>query len=291
MRIVTARRIACAALAWPALAEAHASDPGSTPETAILAALAVTAALYGIGAVRLLRRTHQRRMHRRRAVAFAIGWLCLAGALVSPLHAAAARSFAAHMLEHEILMLAAAPAIVLARPLGAFAWSLPRSWLDALGRGTRSPGWLALWRGATEPVAATTLQIVALWAWHAPAPFDLALTHAGWHAMQHASFLATALLFWTSMLDEHRLQARPGTAVACLFATALVSGALGALMAISRSPWYESYAAMGITPQGLTPGEDQQLAGLLMWIPGGLVHTIAALAIAARALAGEEERA
>jgi cytochrome c oxidase assembly factor CtaG len=291
MRSVTARRIALAALAWPALADAHASEAGPASETAILAALAVAAALYAIGAIRLLHRTQQRRMHRRRAVAFAIGWLCLAGALVSPLHAAGARSFAAHMLEHEMLMLAAAPALVLARPLGTFAWSLPRSWLDALGRGTRSRGWTLLWHGATEPVAATTLQIVALWAWHAPLPFDLALEHPGWHAIQHMSFLATALLFWTSMLDEHRLQSRPGTAIACLFATALVSGALGALMAISRSPWYEAYASMGITPAGLTPAEDQQLAGLLMWIPGGLVHTVAALAIAARALAGEQERA
>ncbi|MDB5816511.1 MAG: hypothetical protein JWQ11_151, partial [Rhizobacter sp.] len=97
------------------------------------------------------------------------------------------------------------------------------------------------------------------------------------------SFLVSALLFWTAMLHRtagHSMSsATRGVAALCLFATSIVSGALGALMAISQSPWYDGYARLGMTPFGLTPAEDQQVAGLLMWIPGGLVHALVALAL------------
>ncbi|MGO4704088.1 cytochrome c oxidase assembly protein [Dyella sp. 2RAB6] len=102
--------------------------------------------------------------------------------------------------------------------------------------------------------------------------------------------MLTALLFWSSMLDETRMRHHPMTAVVGLFFTALVSGALGALMAFSASPWYAGYARLGMTPFGLTPVEDQQLAGLLMWIPGGVIHAAAALAIIARLLRGAPKR-
>jgi cytochrome c oxidase assembly factor CtaG len=75
-----------------------------------------------------------------------------------------------------------------------------------------------------------------------------------------------------------------GVTVLCLFATSVVTGALGALMAVSESPWYGPYAALGMTPYGLNPAQDQQMAGLLMWVPGGLVHAVAALVILAPAL-------
>jgi cytochrome c oxidase assembly factor CtaG len=96
------------------------------------------------------------------------------------------------------------------------------------------------------------------------------------------SFLVTALLFWHAVLDPRTRRHGSGAAILALFATATVGGALGALMALSSSPWYAAYAAMGMTPFGLAPIEDQQLAGLLMWVPGGLVHLAAALVLLAR---------
>jgi cytochrome c oxidase assembly factor CtaG len=77
---------------------------------------------------------------------------------------------------------------------------------------------------------------------------------------------------------------RADVSALCLFATSVVSGALGAMMAFSQSPWYPSYARLGLTPFGLSPAEDQQLAGLLMWIPGGAVHAAAALVAVAAVL-------
>jgi cytochrome c oxidase assembly factor CtaG len=288
---MSGRPVALAALLLPAAASAHeATDAGWTFDPWIVVPLVLAASLYALGASRILARSSIARVHRRRALWFAAGWLSLAGALVSPLHEAGERSFAAHMLEHEILMLVAAPMLVLARPLGTFAWALPRAAASAVGSLSRGRTFSTIWSALTAPVPATLMQSAALWLWHAPPLFELALARPGWHVVQHLSFFASALAFWTGVLDEHRLQKRPGVAIACLFATALTTGALGALMALSASPWYAAYRALGLTPEGLTPAEDQELAGLLMWIPGGLVHTAAALLIAFRLLSASRAR-
>jgi cytochrome c oxidase assembly factor CtaG len=117
--------------------------------------------------------------------------------------------------------------------------------------------------------------------------FDLALGSDAWHVAQHLSFVLSALLFWWAMLHG---RAGPLVAAACLFVTAMIGGGLGALMTLSNSPWYEGYAALGLTPAGLTPEQDQQLAGLIMWVPGGAWHLAAALWFLLRALRNMEAR-
>ncbi len=282
----------CLALgAWLVCGAAEAHDlgaaagpgPGWTLDPLITLPLALSVLAYATGWLRLRRRSGRGgpRLGARAAL-FAGGWLALAVALVSPLHQAGERAFSAHMLEHELLMLLAAPLLVLSRPFGAMIWAFPYPARQGLGAAARWPPLATAWRLTTEPVTATLAQAAALWLWHAPYLFDRALASPAWHIGQHLSFLATALLFWSAMLRPAR--ANPGLAVLCLFATSVVSGALGALMAFSESPWYAAYAAMGAAPFGLTPAEDQQAAGLLMWIPGGLVHAGAALALVGAAL-------
>jgi putative membrane protein len=239
--------------------------------------------LFLLGHRRLRRRSARPREHHRNLRWFLAGWIVLAGALVTPLHAAGERSFAAHMLEHELLMLVAAPLLVMSRPVGIGLWAFPdtaRAWLAATGR-RRGVG--AVWHAATDPVVATFVQAAVLWGWHAPAAFDLALARPGWHVAQHACFLVSALLFWWAILQGRGRQ-RAAVAVGCLFFTSIVSGALGALMAVSEGPWYSGYEALGLDAFGLTPAEDQQLAGLLMWVPGGLVHAAVGLGVLARLL-------
>ena len=127
-----------------------------------------------------------------------------------------------------------------------------------------------------------------MWAWHAPPLFDRALDSFGWHIAQHACFFLSSLLFWWAMLHPRERGSGYGVSAACLFATSLIGGALGALMSFSSSPWYADYAAMGMTGIGLDPVDDQRLAGLIMWIPGGLVHGVAALALAYKWLKASE---
>jgi cytochrome c oxidase assembly factor CtaG len=284
---VTARRALPCVLALaclPASAHGHADGLHWTFDGWIVGPLLLSLAWFVVGTVRLRQRSRVP-VRRGRLASFLLGWLVLAAALVTPLHAAGERSFAAHMLEHELLMLVAAPLLVLARPVGIALWALPHGARLALATGGRRAR--GAWHALTEPVTATLLQAAALWLWHAPRLFDLALANPGWHILQHLSFLATALLFWWSVLHGRAGERRAGLAIGCLFFTATVSGALGALMAFSSSPWYAGYAASGLDAFGLTPAEDQQLAGLLMWIPGGLVHAVAGLVLLARRLADQ----
>ncbi|HWH18467.1 MAG TPA: cytochrome c oxidase assembly protein [Allosphingosinicella sp.] len=279
--------------AAPALAHdgAHDGGPGWTLDLWVTAPLLLTALLYGAGFFRLWKRSVQGRPSLKRGGAlFAAGWWTLAAAVVSPLHAAGERSFTMHMIEHEVIMLVAALLLVAARPGPVLLWAFPvraRQALAGLGRA----GWaVSLWRALTNPVAATALQGLAMWVWHVPSLFDRALASEGWHIAQHLSFLVTALLFWWAMAHGRGGRYSYGTSALCLFVTSLIGGALGALMSFSTSPWYRGYAALGMTPIGLTPVEDQQLAGLLMWIPGGLVHAGAALFFLYKWLKASEAR-
>jgi cytochrome c oxidase assembly factor CtaG len=280
------RLIALAIGVTPGTALAHGTHDGLPRwswEAWVTVPLLLIAALFLFGVCRLMQRsTLGPRAFGGRFVLFACGWLTLALSLTSPLHEAGERSFAAHMVEHELLMLMAAPLLVLSEPLVIMLWALPVRARQGIARITRSRLVALSWTRLTNPITATLIQAAALWGWHAPAPFDLALSNEAWHAAQHLSFLVSALLFWTAMFRPRSL-AR-GVSALCLFATAMVSGALGALMALSQSPWYAAYARLGMAPFGLTPAEDQQIAGLIMWIPGGLVHTGAALVLIAAML-------
>ena len=259
-----------AALAHGGAHPAPSGEPGWTFDPWILGPLCALLAVYLLGFIHL----RARPALRRPAGIFLAGWLVLALSLVSPLHEAGERSFTLHMIEHELIMLVAALLLPLSRPVGVMLWAFPRSWRGGLGTAVRATGTLA------SPGLATALQAIALWAWHAPPLFNRALGHPGWHVAQHVSFLVTGLLFWWAML---RTPER-GVAALCLFVTSVVGGALGALMALSASPWYAGYAVMGMTPFGLAPVEDQQLAGLIMWVPGGLVHAGAAIVLLHRYL-------
>jgi putative membrane protein len=272
-------------IAGPALAHSTDSphaEPGWTLQPWLLILLGGSLILYAWGWFRLHGKAGRgRSVLIRRSALFAAGWVALFIAAVSPLHEAGDRSFALHMVEHELLMLVAAPLLVAARPIGPMLWGLPRSirsLFKMAGRSFLRP----LYGFWTRPVSATLLQIAALWIWHMPALFDRALDHEGWHVTQHLSFLISALLFWQAMLAPagRSLFVRVG----CLFLTSTIAGALGALMAFAQGPWYARYAELGMTPFDLTPIEDQQLAGLLMWIPGGLVHVGAALFLIGKAL-------
>ncbi len=229
-------------------------------------------------------------IRRWEAAAFAGGWFALLIALVSPLHSWGRVLFSAHMTQHEVLMLVAAPLLVLGRPLVAFMWALPLRWSRRLG-GIGKAHWLqAVWRGLTIPFVAWLVHAIALWVWHIPRLFEAVLTSEWVHTAQHLSFLLSALLFWWALIHGRRGFMGYGAAVLYVFTTSLHSGLLGAFITFSSSVWYPSY--MGLTASwGLTPLEDQQLGGLIMWIPAGLVYVVAGLALFAGWLREAETRA
>jgi putative membrane protein len=239
--------------------------------------LATASLLYTRGVVRLWRRADVGRGIRIADVTrFGLGMAIVAAALTSPLDALADRSFAMHMLEHEMLMVLAAPLFVLARPLEAWARALPRDVRQALTRFAHGPRLRAAGHALTAPVAATGVHALALWVWHAPALFAVALASEPVHVLQHVCFFASALAFWGAMFGG-AARVAPGVSIACLFVTMLHTSVLGALLALAPSSWY----AQGPDPRlfGLTPLEDQQLGGLIMWVPGSLAYIVVGLVI------------
>lgn len=290
-----ARRIAYGPIAaclagHPACAHAHglSAAQGAAPsfgwhfEVWVTLLLGVSLSLYSVGFARLVRRGRGGRAARRtQAAAFFAGWAALALVLDSPLDALSGALFSAHMVEHEAMMLICAPLMVLGRPLGVMLWALPHAMRRAIGRAVRARIWTACWRRLVSPLWAWVLHAAALWAWHAPILFEAAVAHRAVHALQHASFLVTALLFWHGIVGEGATRRGTGNAMLSLFTTMVHTGALGALIALAPGIWYPSYIEPTST-LGFDPLQDQQLGGFIMWIPGALAYLIGALAVAAR---------
>ncbi|HYY43488.1 MAG TPA: cytochrome c oxidase assembly protein [Pyrinomonadaceae bacterium] len=273
---------------WHDLARAWSFEPG------VVAALALSGGLYWLGVRRMWReagRETARRggVQRWEAWCYAGGWFALFVALVSPLHPWGRVLFSAHMTQHEVLMLVAAPLLVLGRPLAPSLRALPLEWARAAGRLTRRAWWQRVWRIMTQPLVAWLIHAVALWVWHVPALFQAVLTHEWVHTLQHLSFFLSALLFWWALLYGRQGAHGYGVGVLYLFTTALHSGLLGALITFAAGVWYPAYTHTTAS-WGLSPLEDQQLGGLIMWIPAGLVYVVAGLALFAGWLRAAEAR-
>lgn len=245
----------------------------------VIALLLLALAGYAIGTWRVWRRAGRGRgIAPRQLAAFALGWLALGAALLSPLDSLGAWLFSAHMVQHELLMVVAAPLLVIGRPLAAWAWAFSPASRPAVRTLIRMPFIAAPWRLITAPLAAWSLHALALWLWHVPTLFDAALHSEAIHVLQHTSFLATALLFWWATLGGDQRVPGP-SAVVLLLSTMLHTSVLGALLTFAATPWYGGYATT-TAALGLTPLDDQQIGGLVMWVPGGLAYLVAGLALA-----------
>jgi|GEM_PF-134693 len=217
---------------------------------------------------------------------FAAGLLALFVALISPLDTLSAALFSGHMLQHTLLIVVAPPLLVWGMPPGSFLLALSPPLRKGLTRWWHTTRWLKpAWRAVTQPWAAWALNVLALWVWHVPGLYQAALQDEALHTLEHLAFTGTSLLFWWAIT---RPTAR--SSILALFTMAVQSGLLGALMTFAPSPWYAAYAAM-TGPWGLSPLEDQQLAGAIMWIPVGVVYTVAALLLLGHHLAQIERRA
>lgn len=216
-----------------------------------------------------------------KTLSFTIGILVLALALVSPLDALGdAYLFSAHMLQHLLLVLVVPPLLL----LGMSAWMMRRilSWPPA----HRTEQLLR------RPSVAWTLAVVTLWLWHIPHLYNAALDSETTHAVEHATFLVTATILWWPILtplEESRLAPLP--ALFYLFAAGAANAVLGIILTFTPPGLYPMYLhpfdPIGALPLirdawRISPEVDQQIGGLLMWVPGGLVYAAAAMGMLAR---------
>jgi cytochrome c oxidase assembly factor CtaG len=226
---------------------------------------------------------------RWRHAGFLSGWISLAVALTSPIHELGEQLFSAHMLQHEIMILIAAPLISAAHPGATLLWAIaPR-------QRVRVAGWVHRIEHSSPvsvlsaPLAAWLLEAAALWLWHLPVLYQATLRSDWVHAAQHLSFMLSAVLFWSALYGVGRSALGYGAATFYTFGTAAHCSALGALLTFSNVIWYPAYRST-TTAWGLTPLEDQQLGGVIMWVPSGVVFTVVAVWLFARWIQESEKR-
>ncbi len=240
--------------------------------------LAIFAIVYVAGVIRLWRHAgYGRGIRLFDVTAFSVGWLTLVVALSPPLDELSEQSQMAHMIQHELLMVIAAPLIAISLPLVATLWAMPTRMRRLAIDAASTHAVARIWRLLTLPVSVFLLYAVALWVWHMPALYDTALAHEPVHVVQHLCFFGTATLFWWGIAHGRYGRVGYGAAVVYVFATAVHSGVLGALLTFSPNVWYLPYVE---NHQGATSAlEDQQLAGLFMWIPAGITFIAGGLVL------------
>lgn len=289
--------------ALPVTASAH-TGPAPLPETiwqtwtldpVVALALFVALALGIHGASELWSRAGAGRGVRRWQLgAYIVGLVALAVALLSPLDALGSALLTGHMAQHLVLLVIAPPLLVLGAPDRLLLWALPPHWRRWLGGLSHRAGWRWTGRVLLNPATVFVLAVAALWSWHLPALYQLAIRHESVHIAEHLSFFLSALLFWWCVLPPlirpvANRRRRLAVAIPLVFAIALQNGVLGALLTFSTQVWYPIYGPT-VREWGMSPIEDQQLAGLLMWVPASVIYLVAALALVA-ALFQAEERA
>ncbi|HEV2334843.1 MAG TPA: cytochrome c oxidase assembly protein [Stellaceae bacterium] len=207
------------------------------------------------------------------------GLAVLAAAFSPPLDSLADRFFAAHMFQHLLLMFAAAPLLVAARPWQPEAYPLPQAWAERLA--AVRDRCARILRGAAFMLhqgVALVISTAVLWIWHIPALYDLALVHEPVHVAEHLSFIAAFALFWRPLFAgdgrSGGLASNLSRAV-YLVASAMQGSLLAALITFSDRVVYRAYLAIP-HPRALPALADQQLGGAIMWFSGALCYAVVA---------------
>lgn len=261
---------------------------GWTWPPAVVIVLLLTAVLYARGIWRMHRGSARASIRWSSVAYFTVGWISLLIALDSPIHEIGDQLFWVHMTQHEILMLISAPLLVLGRPLIPFLYSFSRHWRQRVGDVSRTRVIRNAWAFISAPASAWFISAAALWAWHAPWLFTRAIENDWIHAAQHTTFLLTALLFWWPLMNGAPSMGYGG-AMVYVFTTAMHTSVLGALLTFARTPWYAPYFTTAPIWH-LAPLEDQQLGGLIMWIPAGILLLAAFLILLVKWMRQSDDR-
>lgn len=241
----------------------------------VVVGLVAAAWLYARGVRRLWGGGRGRGVGPRQVAAFYAGLASIALALVSPIEGLAGSLVSGHMAQHLLLLVPAPALLVYASPGLVLSAGLPdsaRRAASSLRKPSGAPRRIAA--VLTAAGAAVSLHVATMWIWHLPGPYGAAVVDDGLHAFEHASFLGTALLFWSLVV---RPRGRPRRAYPVALVGVLVvwmlSGGLGALLTFSATPLYPELAHHA-AEWGMSALSDQQLAGAVMWVPAGFAYLV-----------------
>ena len=230
-----------------------------------------------------------------RTASFVGGLLAIVIALDSPIDSLSEELFWVHMTQHILLIGVATPLLALARPWSQMWRGFPLSSRRSLARRVSSPGWRPLRRAATfasGAVVSWLLFNVTFCVWHLPVLYEAALRSEFIHALEHFTFFATALLFWTRVVYSPPWPSPLSELgkLAYLGSTMVVGWILAVVLALASTPIYSAYADELSRPGHISAFTDQQLAAGVMWVPGSISYTIAIVVIAYRWLEPGELR-
>ena len=303
MQLSVSRWLLAPALVFPAAAAAHGSapppclaenvlGPGWTLDALTVIPLALATGWYALGLCRAISDHRSELISPRRTTAFAAGMLVIIAALESPLDRMSEDLFCAHMVQHLMLMLAAPPLLVASDCVGIFLRAFPAGSRKRIVRFWRSAGFAGAYQAVMHPLFVFAVFNGAFVFWHAPGPYQWALRNNALHITEHLSFFISSLMFWSVVLPApgHRRRLAHGPALLLIVATAVLSGLPGALMIFAPRPLYPGHAD-GVMKWGMTLMQDQQLAGLIMWIPAGGAYVLAAALVFLGWLGEAEARA
>ncbi len=240
----------------------------------------ITAAIYLRGWL-ALRKTRRKQFNEVRLASFFSGLAVLWLAIGSPMDGFSDALLSAHMVEHLLLMSVVPPLLLWGLPVVSLLRGLPgpvtRNILGPLIR-NRAIRQFARW--LVMPVVAWLAMNVALLAWHIPRAYDFALEHENWHAVEHACFLFSSLLFWWCVIrpwPAERIRRNWGILL-YLVAADLVNTVLSAFLAFCGRPVYTFYVT-NPNPFRVSPADDQVLGAVIMWVFGSIIFLVPAMLI------------
>jgi putative membrane protein len=244
----------------------------------VLSNLGLFGTMYAVGLLRVWRKAGVGKpIPVRNACFFAAGMLTLLVALLSPVDVFADELSWMHMIQHMLLMGVAAPLLVAGTPFLVALWAFPLSWRRGYGRlKHRIEQWKPVRYLLWQPLLMWSVFAFTLWIWHLPRLYEATLYDDLFHDFQHFTFVAVSCLFWRVLLDPvSRLRLSRGAGVLYLFLTSLHATLLGVFMTLAPKTWYPFYEDRA--PRwNLTGLEDQQIAGLIMWMPACMVYALVA---------------
>jgi putative membrane protein len=247
------------------------------PPLVLVADLAV---LYWIGSRRTVTPARKAAAQRLRSAAFYGALVVLAIALASPLEKLSEELFWAHMVQHVLLMLVAAPLVVIAQPWVRLWRSVPlagrRRIAGTFMHDEHAAPLRAISRTLGAPTAGLVIFTVVLLGWHLPVMFDATLSSGALHALEHTLFFAASVLMFKQVIASPPLHATLNDTQRLLYVIAAmtVSWILAVVLAIAPSPLYSHYAHLASRPGGISALADQQLAAGVMWVPGSVTFVI-----------------
>ena len=254
----------------------------------IILPLALGGFFYTAGWQRLRERGSQRLASRWRLIAFLLGLAMVAISLMSAVDSLSSDLFTMHMIQHLLLVMVAAPLIMLGNPFPFIIWGMPRG--REIGLALFRPGasFRRMLRQVTGRGVTWMFFVACLWGWHDPGAYDAAIKSDLVHDIEHLSFYLSALLFWWHVVQSGPvIHERPslGARTAYTLSAVPINMVAGVAIAFASEPIYRHYTTVP-RAWGLTVLQDQMLGGVIMWIPGSMMYIIAGIILISRMVGG-----